>query len=444
MYMKDLLVGYGRVNITPDYPVAMAGGAAKRVSEGALDPIYITCIALRQGEETILFATMDFVGTYEEFAAPITAAMSKAIGLPENRIILNSTHSHSSVSMRYISGDGIARYTEDFTAWAIECAKQALADLTPAKVCHGSIIADGMNWVRHYKMANGTFAGANYGSFKTSEPIGHVVNPDRQMQIIKFVRPAEGKKDVVLMSFPCHATMNQRSTLLSADFPGPTRDYIEEKTGTLVAYFIGAGGDQVPSSRIEGESFSSDYKVFGAELGRIAVECLENLTELKTNELRFSQKTYFGKSNKADMDKADEVLAIEKIWEQVGGRGTPEGRAAAKERGFHSVYEVTAILNRMRFEIDRTMELRAIGIGEISIIFAPYEMFGVSGRAIKEGSPYDMTFIISCSHNHDGYLPSEYGCKLRCYEAQITKFEWGTAEKLVDEYVALLEEMKKQ
>jgi hypothetical protein len=71
-------------------------------------------------------------------------------------------------------------------------------------------------------------------------------------------------------------------------------------------------------------------------------------------------------------------------------------------------------------------------------------MFGVSGRAIKEGSPYDMIFIISCSHNHDGYLPSEYGCKLRCYEAQITKFEWGTAEKLVDEYVALLEEMKKQ
>ena len=87
--MKDLLVGYGRVNVTPDYPVAMAGGAAKRVSEGALDPIYITCIALRQGEETILFATMDFVGTYEEFAVPITAAMSKAIGLPENRIILN-------------------------------------------------------------------------------------------------------------------------------------------------------------------------------------------------------------------------------------------------------------------------------------------------------------------------------------------------------------------
>ncbi|MBR4863910.1 MAG: hypothetical protein IKU07_04975 [Oscillospiraceae bacterium] len=442
--MKELQVGYSRVNITPDYPVAMAGGAATRISEGALDPIYITYIALRQGEETILFATMDFVGTYEEFAAPVTTAISQAVGLPEDRIILNSTHSHSSVSLRYISGQGIARYTEDFTAWAIEGAKEALIDLSPANVYHGSIIADGMNWVRHYKMANGTYAGANYGSFKSSTPLGHAVDADRQMQLIKFARPAEGKKDIVLMSFPCHATMNQSSKLLSADFPGPTRDYIEEKTGVLVAYFIGAGGDQVPSSRIEGESFNKDYKIFGAELGRIAVECMKNMTEVKNNELRFSQKTYFGKSNKADMDKADEVLAIEKIWQQVGGRGTPEGKAAAKERGFHSVYEVTAILNRMRFAIDRTMELRAIAIGDISIIFAPYEMFGGSGKAIKEGSPYDMTFVVSCSHNHDGYLPSEYGCKIRCYEAQITKFEWGTAEKLVDEYISLLKDMKNQ
>ena len=442
--MKDFRVGYGRVNVTPDYPVAMAGGAATRVSEGAIDPIYITFIALAQNEETVLFATMDFVGTYEEFAAPVTTAISQAVGIPEERIILNSTHTHSSVSMRYASGQGIERYRKDFTAWAIQCAKEALADLTPATVFFGSTIADGMNWVRHYKMENGTYAGANYGSFKSSVPVGHAVDADRQMQIIKFARAEENKKDVVLMSFPCHATMNQKSVLLSADFPGPARDYIEEKTGVLAAYFIGAGGDQVPSSRIEGESFSKDYLVYGAELGRIAVECMQNLTEVKNADLTITQKTYFGKSNKADMDKADEVLAIEKIWEQVGGRGTPEGKAAAKERGFHSVYEVTAILNRMKFAIDRTMELRAIGIGDISILFAPYEMFGGSGKAIKEASPYDMTFIVSCSHNHDGYLPSEYGCKIRCYEAQITKFEWGTAEKLVDEYVDLLKEMKNQ
>ena len=104
MYMKDLLVGYSRVNITPDYPVAMAGGAATRISEGALDPIYITCIALRQGNETILFATMDLVGTYEEFAAPVTTAISKAVELPENRIILNQSyisHKGKSISCWY-------------------------------------------------------------------------------------------------------------------------------------------------------------------------------------------------------------------------------------------------------------------------------------------------------------------------------------------------------
>ena len=166
------------------------------------------------------------------------------------------------------------------------------------------------------------------------------------------------------------------------------------------------------------------------------------MTKMDNTELRFCQRTYKGKSNKADMDRVDEALAVEAIWKQVGGRGTPEGKAAAKERGFHSVYEVTAILNRMNFPEDRTMALKTLAIGDIGILFAPYEMFGTSGMQIKKDSPYAMTFIISCSQNHDGYLPSEYGCKIRCYEAQITKFAWGTAEILVKEYVDLLTEMK--
>ena len=42
--MKKLQIGYSRVNITPSYPVGMAGGAATRISEGYLDPLYITFI----------------------------------------------------------------------------------------------------------------------------------------------------------------------------------------------------------------------------------------------------------------------------------------------------------------------------------------------------------------------------------------------------------------
>ena len=119
--MKQLQIGYGRVNITPDYPVAMAGGASTRISEGYLDPLYITFIAIRQNTETFLVATMDFVGSYEEFSEPARKNLSQATGIPEDHIILNSTHTHSSVSIRYETGEGIARYRKAFHPLGQRC-----------------------------------------------------------------------------------------------------------------------------------------------------------------------------------------------------------------------------------------------------------------------------------------------------------------------------------
>lgn len=439
--MKELCVGYGRVNITPSYPVSIAGSAANKVSKGYLDPIYMTCLAIRQGQETLMIGTMDLVGAYEEYSAPARTLISQATGIPEDHIILNGTHTHSSVGVRNINGEGIARYREEFYSWVVAAAKTALEDLSPAQIWYGSTQTEGMVWVRHYKMADGTYAGANYGSFKKSTIVGHASDAYGEMQVVKFERTEADKKDIVMMNFPAHATM-QKELYLSADFPGPARKYVEEQTGALVAYFIAAAGDQVPTSRVESEQFSADYRVYGQEVGRIAVECMKDLTKLEDTELRFSQRTFTGKSNKEGLNRADEALAVSAIWEQVGGRGTPEGKAAAKGHGFSSVYEVTAILNRMNFGETRSMELRTMSIGNMGIIFAPYEMFGVSAMQIKKDSPYAMTFIISCSQNHDGYLPSKLGWQLRCYEAQITRFAPGTAEQLVEEYVNMLTEMK--
>ncbi len=435
-----LQVGYGRVDITPDYPMAIAGSAATRISEGCLDPLYFTTIAIKQAEELFLIVTMDLVGAYSEYTEALQMALSNAAEIPKNHVILNATHTHASVSIRNIESENCPKYREELAVWAVESATAAVADLSPAEVWYGSTQAEGMAWVRHYKMADGTYAGANFGSF-SSGIVGHAAEADTEMQLVRFVRPADDKKDIVLMNFPAHATMCD-DPMLSADFPGPARQYVAEQTDTLVAYFIAGAGNQVPSSRIPEENFSTNYQVYGEELGRIAVACLGNMTKLEDTQLRFQQKTYIGKSNKEDLDRLGDALKVDAIWSQVGGRGTDAGKKAAKEAGFSSVYEVTAILNRSHFQEKRTMELVALSVGDVGFIFAPYEMFGPNAMTIKQESPYAMTFIVTCSQNHDGYLPSTYGCEIRCYEAQITKFTPGTAEILASEYVTLLTEMK--
>lgn len=436
-----LEVGFGRCMIVPDYEVQLAGGAATRVSEGAQDNQYITCIALRQGGETYIVGTMDFICAEDLFVDPAKALMSEVTGVPEENIMLNATHTHAGAAIRSNGSKNVDRYRTDFFGWAERAAKDAVADLSPAEVSYGSTTTTGMAFVRHYKMSDGSYAGPNYGDFSLGI-VGHSNEADTELQLIQFTRPAENKKDIVLMNFPAHATMTQNSLSLSADFPGPTREYIETTADVLCAYFIAAAGDQVPSSRIEGESFSTDYQIYGHELGRIAVEeVMPNLTKIENTAFGYSHRTYTGKSMKEGIDRLAEAMAVQAEWGTVG-RGTTEGKNAAKKHGFSSVYEVSAVINRSKYEEFDSMELKTLALGDIGIIFAPFEMFGSDGKYIKENSPYPMTFVITCAEGAEGYLPSELGFEMQCYEYHVTRFERGTAKKVADEFVSMLTEMK--
>lgn len=437
-----LQVGFGRENITPDYEVNMAGSASNRISAGYIDYLYLTCVAIRENGETYLVNTVDVVECNPVWVTPTKAVMSEETGVPVENILICSTHTHSSVSIGSDSCKNIETYRTEFFEAAREAAKAAVADLSPAEVWYGDIWAEGMAWVRHYKLENGTYAGANFGSFD-SKIVGHASDADCEMQLIKFARPAEGKKDVVLMNYPAHATITSSGTSLSADFPSPARSYIEENTDSLVAYFIAAAGNQTPTSKVAAENFSKDYQVYGAELGRYAVQCLENdLTKADAAGVIHRKQTYNGRSNKAGLERINEALAVQSIWNQVGGRGTDEGRKAATDAGFSSVYEVTSILNRSGAPEERNMDIHTMSVGDVSLVFAPYEMFGTQGMYIKENSPYPLTFIITCCEGDGGYMPSELGWELGTYESQISRFERGTAEKLAETYVEMLTAMK--
>lgn len=439
---KGLQVGFGRVNITPDYPVRLAGGAATRVSEGFRDLSYITCVAVKSADQTYLICTMDFICAEDLFVDPAKGAMSDASGVPVENILMNATHTHSGVAIRTDGSENVEQYRKDFFAWAAEAAKAAVEDLSPAEVYSGSSETEGLAFVRHYKCSDGTYAGPNFGSF-SSGAVEHVGETDTEVQVIRFVRPAEDKKDVVLMSFPAHATMNSSSVNLqiSADYPSTTRDHIEANSDAQVAFFIAAAGNQVPSSRISSEKSTTDYQVYGQQLGDYVLKVMENMTKVEGDGIVLKTHTFTGKTMKEGLDRLTEAQLVKAEWDIVG-RGTTEGANAAKKHGFSSVYEVSAILERAKTPETKDMELKVMSIGDIGLLFAPYEMFGETGLDIKERSPYDFTFIVTCGEGAMGYLPTPTGFEINSYESHVTDFARGTAEELADTFVNLLTEIK--
>ena len=60
---KTFTAGYARRCITPDYQVCITGYGddERRFSQGVVDNIYLTCLAVTDGEDTVLLYTADLL-----------------------------------------------------------------------------------------------------------------------------------------------------------------------------------------------------------------------------------------------------------------------------------------------------------------------------------------------------------------------------------------------
>ena len=447
---KGLRVGFARASITPSYTVCLQGGSYKdRLSTGFLDMLFVTCIAVSDGTQTYLIYTADIKLGTGTFGPETRARVCAATGIPAENMYINGTHTHAGVAIRY-NWDNADRYREDFYKAATKAAEKAIKDLSPAEISVGTVMTENMAWVRHYTMNDGTVSGSNFGS-RASGETGHTFDADNEMQLVLFTRSeadtkGKEKKNILLASFPAHATFTEAGTEMSADFPGPFRDYVEETADIHCAYFIGSAGDQVPSSRIEGESFSKDYRSYGKELGRYAVEALSSMTKLEGDaEIKAVTETYVGATHKGGTDP-QRVGEANEVKEAINayGANSQEVKNLVAKYGFSSYLDASWTVKRAGLPEERELEMKIFAIGDLSFVFAPYEMFGANGRYIKYQTPYAMTFIATCSEGDGSYIPTEAAFDYNCYESQCSYFARGTAEILAEKYVTMLTALKSE
>ena len=87
--------------------------------------------------------------------------------------------------------------------------------------------------------------------------------------------------------------------------------------------------------------------------------------------------------------------------------------------------------------------LYTFGFGEFGCAFAPFEIFDMHAREVREASPYKYTFYASCANAGDGqkYMPHEESFNYYCYEADTGSnlYGKGAAEILRDQLKAMME-----
>ena len=436
--VAGLQIGYSKINITPDFSVGLGGNSdmETRRSTGFADYIYITCIAATEGEETVLLYTVDNCSVSKAVVDQLRDAVTPATGISGDKIFVGATHSHSCPSLVWPDEAG-----NKFSAMVMEAAataaKEALADRSAASMLVATPIIEGMNFVRHYKLSDGSYAGSNFGDFFGKTIEAHAAEPDRQMVLVKFDRGE--KKSVLMVNWQAHPDSSAEIgyTTIAASWIGPLRDTLEAESGCHVAYFTGASGNTNMSSSIpELNHGLATWRDYGVKMGQLAAESLSQLQPVEGSGIQTT-----GTMLEVEVDHSwDPMLAqANEVYDLWKSMGKETGDAKGKEYDFSSVFQARAIRTRATMAATEQLEVNAFSIGGIGFTTGTYEMFSTSAMYVKEHSPFKATFIIT---GNNGYIPSAEAFDYRCYEADTGMYAKGVAEQLAENYVKMLKEIQ--
>lgn len=432
---ESLHAGFAKVDITPDYPIGMAGYSNQetRISEAIEDRIYITCIALAEGEQTILVYTLDNCACAGETAEMLRAPITEALGIPGEKIFFSATHSHNCPA---VYGHPLKdQYQTELKGYAVEAARKALADLSPAVTMAAKKLFLGMNSTRHVLLANGEVAGSDWKR-RSSPAIGNAGTPDSQMVLVKFAR--EGKRDILLINWQGHPDCSGQigKLRISPSFVGPLRDTVAAGSGMDVAYFTGADGNMTIDSRLPEYKHNMNYRRYAVHMGALALGLLDELQPVEGTGIATARDYVEAEIDHSWDNMLEQANEIYDLWKATD---KPTGDAAGKKYGFSSVYQARAIRSRYNLGRSKTLEVNAFRVGGVGFVTGTYEMFSESGIQIKKRSPYETTMVLT---GNSGYIPSARAFSDRCYESDTGFFAKGTAEKLVDKFVELLEKIQ--
>ncbi len=240
--------GVSRVDITPQFPMWMAGYATRTgPSEGTIHPLWSKALALQDAENnTVVLITSDLCGMPRDMARRIKDKIKANYLLPDAAVLMNFSHSHSGPVLRDFlyhvypleEGDieNINRYSQRLEEQIVQLVGEALTDLVPAKVYSEN--GETRFQVNRRNNPEATIA-----------QVTDLAGPnDYAVPVLKVTDP-EGKIMAIAFGYACHPTVlgiNQ----WSGDYPGFAQIALEEMyPGATALFFQGAGGDQNPLPR---------------------------------------------------------------------------------------------------------------------------------------------------------------------------------------------------
>ena len=421
-YPKGFSAGFGRADITCEVPANIGPGTTATMIH---DPLYATCVAICDGENVALFYHMDTKNIPLSFFKMATRRLTKEYGVPEENVILNATHSHNSPT----SLTGNTRWLQTLLNGISAAAGDALRDLAPAEAYVSTGDTTGFGFVRRYLLANGTY---DCNPSSSSNPVEHESEADNELRTIRFERG--DKKDILLANWQCHAAhgRSDHKTWISSDFIDNLRKGVEKEMDVHFSYHNGASGNLNFTNKTGPQK--ANYEVAGKELVGVVKEAVKKEEKVNTGKIKTATSTV----NVGVIQDTPERIQGAKEYNAASETDKP---AVLAKYNISSSYVASAINARASYGPDEDIPLYAVSFGDIVFTTSPFEQFDSDGKAVRDASPFKMTFSCAYSNGHYGYLPSTLAYPHGSYEVNTTYFVQGTSDQIVAGQIALINQL---
>ncbi len=296
---KNLLdAGVSTINITPEWPVRLAGFAirSKDAAEGTLLQLNAKALALgndKQGPSVVI--TVDLIGIPWNVTKEVASRLKSKMGLDPARLAICASHTHSgpelgdllnilqyrsatAFSDSLISVDQmnkISLYVAQLTDKLEQVAIQALAARKPSYV---SWTQGKVDFSANRRLADG--------------PVDH------SLPLLRVAEP-DGKLKALFLNYSCHAvSLDGSNNKYHGDWVGEAQRQIEANhPGVIALHAVGCGADANPSL-VGLESFTqlqraSHYgKLIADEVKRLLGTSFKPISNPPTGKIKVIELPY--------------------------------------------------------------------------------------------------------------------------------------------------------
>lgn len=414
-------VGVYKVDITPPLGIDFIGYHRPTGISNIDERIYATAFVFESKETKSVIISIDNIGMLIKDTIIIREQIVKELKIPLENIMVVYTHTHSGPATAS-NKKVVQSYKTFLITNAIKAAVHANENMQPSEV--GWNVTIGEIGVNRRRISSG-------GKVEMGINVNGVV--DNRIGVLAIKHPATGKFQGLLVFCTAHPNvLKGDSEVLSADYPGRTRDILQDTLHCPVIIIQGAAGNVNANYRGSKEALEKmAYTLSGSVLTMIPSISYKSISRLRTVSTKLSMKL-------KDIPEPDVLKRM--------------ASSVAEQWGVNTDKWLTVLLDLHRQNIRQLsidLEIQLLQINEGSFSGIPMEPFSETALEIKNKLKNELAFFGGYTNGYLGYLPTKEAYRYGGYEVELNPVVYGpitdlwmppvenTAEQVVNKVLEL-------